>query len=268
LVTIIRKSIFLFLGLSWVTAPALASGEGSEPTPEFLDAAFSAQDAARVAAGFSDTAPVETPGNPLADMAAAADLVFLGTVSAQAYRYDERGTPSTHTTFSISRRLRGEHVPGEITLVQRGGPSRSGDRILMVSDARYFNVGEDEVLFVDLDPGNPLAALRTRVLNRFRIYEGRVYDEDGYGVTFIPMGGGAYRLELSAARSLAQRFWRIHIGSHWLEKRFEDEGETSPDSTGAVAVAAQESLRTGDQPVPPEALHVDTFSALIEAAGE
>jgi hypothetical protein len=248
--------------------PALASGEGSEPTPEFLDAAFSEEDAARVAAGFSETIPADTSLDPLGNMTAEADLVFLGTVSAQDYQYDERGTPSTHTTFTISERLKGDYTPSEIILVQPGGPSQSGDRVMMVSDARFFNLGEDEVLFMGIDPENPVATLQTRVLNRFRIYGDRVFNEDGYGITFIPTDGGGYRLELSEVRNLAQRFSRIHIGSHWLEKHFKEKGEISPDSIGTVPAIAQQGLQAGDQAAPQGALHIDTFSALVVAAGE
>lgn len=228
--SLIRIIIVLASLGSWAsTAVAQASGEAGEPTPEAIDAAFTAEDAARVAAGFSDAATTRSLADPLDNMAGKADLVFRGTVVAQAYEYDIAGVPHTHTTFSITESLKGEHSSSQLTLVQPGGPARDGsDRVMMVSDAHYFNVGEEELLFMSLDPQNPYATRRVTVNSRFRILRDRVYTEDGYGVTVQPHAEGSYRLVLAGRRSAEQRFGRINIGPHRLDKRFV--GKDGPDS--------------------------------------
>ena len=181
------RRIVVFLLLSCTTVPAWSAGEDAEPTPEYLDATFSADDAARVAAGFSAAIVAVPTGDQLGSMTAAADLVFRGTVVAQAYQYDADDIPSTLTTIAVTQRLKGEYASDELTLVQPGGPSRlDGDKLMVTSTAQYFNVGEEEILFMGLDPENPVQALQATVLNRFRIYEDHIFNEDGNGVTVVP----------------------------------------------------------------------------------
>jgi hypothetical protein len=64
---------------------------------------------------------------------------------------------------------------------------------------------------------------------------------------------------------MAEHFRRIHIGSHWLDKQFTDEYRTTPDgSGGSPEVATTPSTASPDQP---PAVDVDTFAALVAAAG-
>ena len=262
------RRIVLFLLLSCGTLPAWAGGEDAEPTPEYLDATFSADDAARVAAGFSAAIVAVPAGNLLESMTAAADLIIRGTVASQAYRYDARDTPSTHTTFTIAQRLKGELPADEITLVQPGGPSRlDADKLMMTSTAQYFNVGEEEILFMHLDPANPIPALQATVLARFRVYENRVYDEDGYGVTVAPLGGGAYRLQLVPVRSAAERFQRINVGSHWLYRHSVDEDEGGISLDASIPPEPRGAALAGGPQGVPDSVDADTFSALIQATG-
>lgn len=244
--------ILMSFGLSGVTAFAQPQGEAGEPTPEAIDAAFTREDAARVAAGFSDGPAGASFVDPLGDMVEAADLVFRGTVVSQTYEYDAAGTPYTRTIFSIMEALKGEHPASQVTLVQPGGPSRNdSDRVMMVSDAQYFSVGEEELLFMDLDPQSTHATRQATVLSRFRILQDRVYNEDGYGVRVEPLGAGAHRLGLNDRRSDEQRFGQINIGPHRLEKRFAGKDRSSLDDAdplqGEVA----------------DAVDVESFSELI-----
>ena len=186
--TFSRTALAIFLILSWHIAVAQINGEEGEPTPEYLDATFTSEDAARVAAGFSDQIIGDSSADPVGDMTNAADLVFRGSVLSQTYVYDAAGTPSTHTTFLIMELLKGDHQSDEITLVQPGGPSQfDSDEVMMVSTARYFNVGEEELLFMGLDPESQVESRRATVLSRFRIYENKIYNEDGHGVIVVPL---------------------------------------------------------------------------------
>lgn len=247
--------LLIALGLSGTVAIAAPGGEAGEPTPEALDAAFSAEDAARVAAGFSAETAGEIIVDPLAAMVDLVDLVFRGVVVSQSYEYDAAGTPFTRTIFSISEALKGEQSSGQVTLLQPGGPSSTdSDRVMMVSDAQYFNVGEEELLFMNLDPGSEYETLRATVMSRFRILGERVYNEDGFGVRLEPLGHGAHRLALDQQRSEDERFTRITIGPHSLDKRFV--GRDGRPRGGTPGRAAD------PQPVA-DALDIETFSEIL-----
>ena len=71
--------------------------------------------------------------------------------------------PQRILPFSISEKLKGEGTKNQLTLVQRGGPAQNDpDKIMMTSHAHYFNVGEEEVLFLETDPvtTSPFSARR------------------------------------------------------------------------------------------------------------
>ena len=192
--TLVRASLVICLGILGTAVSAQPHGEATEPTPEALDAAFTRGDAARVAAGFTKGTGINSSADPLASLAMQADFVFRGNVVAQTYEYDARGTPFTRTTFVITEALKGEHVASQLTLVQPGGPSRDRDIGTMVADAQYFNVVEEELMFVNLDPDNQRETKRVAIMNRFRIHENKVFSEDGFGVIVEPRQDGSYRL--------------------------------------------------------------------------
>jgi hypothetical protein len=262
LVAYLRTALLIFLGLPGNIAVAQVNGEEGEPTPEYLDATFTSEDAARVAAGFSDRIMAEPSTDPLENMGDAADLIFRGTVLSQTYAYDAAGIPSTHTTFLITEQLKGNHQSDEITLVQPGGPSQlDSDEVMMVSTARYFNVGEEELLFMGLDPESQVESRRATVLSRFRIYGDKIYNEDGYGVIVVPLDGGTrYRLVHSPDRNPHARFRRINIGSHRLNKQFGEENTSSTDvserNTGAGRAGSGNNGYS-------DSADIDAFSALI-----
>lgn len=261
---IIKIILWIFLVLYWNLAVAQANGEQNEPTPEYLDATFTSADAARVAAGFSDALIEDVGEDVIGRMTSTADLVFRGVVQSQAYVYDERGIPSTHTTFSVTEQLKGNHPAAELTLIQLGGPAASGsDKVMMVSTSRYFNVGEEELLFADVVQEAEEQPEQLSVLFRFRIYENQVYDEDGYGIILEPLvGGTGHRLMKSHNRNPAQRFSRINIGSHWLNKQFSGKNN-SPDSSEGTSGAVGVALAADEGNSYSESVNIDTFGALL-----
>jgi len=142
--------------------------------------------------------------------------------------------------------------------VQEGGPSRDDPRrAMMVSSSQHFNIGEEEVLF--LGSGNARAASsraqidpdysgpeKVNVQQRFRVYQGKLYDDDGHGVIVEQVArGGGHRLRLTHSRNPARRFGEIHVGKMVLKKHFVDRadepedfanGETTPTSTAQPGV--------------------------------
>ncbi len=257
-----RVTTCLLLSLACSTASA-QPGEALEMSPEARDAAWSSADAAREAALFSNTASGTAQTSlTLRDGAAAADFVFSGRVTAQSYVYDNAGRPYTHTTVRIDDKLKGSYAGPELTLVQEGGPARdSEDNIVLVSDAQYFAVGEDELLFVDLDLANPVATQRVTVRQRFRIYSGQVFGVDGHGVLLQSSARSAgHTLSWSNDRHPATRFSQFRIGNHTLTKHFRapatqsTAGEPGPPQARAAAPGYQSSV------------DIDTFSASISAA--
>jgi hypothetical protein len=260
LVTFSRTALAVFFVLPWNIAVAQINGEEGEPTPEYLDATFTSEDAARIATGFSDQIIGDSSADPVGDMTNAADLVFRGSVLSQTYVYDAAGTPSTHTSFLITEQLKGDHQSDELTLVQAGGPSQTdSNKIMMVSTARYFTVGEEELLFMNLDSESPAESRQATVISRFRIYEDKIYNEDGYGVVVVPLDGGRqYRLLQSRDRNPDDRFRGINIGPHRLNKKFGRESNSSTDANGTVGARRGNGGNSHS-----ERTDVDTFSALI-----
>ena len=231
-------------------------GEENEPTPESLDATFTSADAERVAAGFSSEVIEVKSADPVKNLSNAADLIFTGKVLDQSYFYDAAHSPSTHTTFSITNVLKGSYPSAELTLIQPGGPSKSGDTALMVSTTRHFSVGEEELLFVILDPDNVAEPNRITIESRFRIYENHIYNEDGYGVIMEPSG----KLTLSYDRHPSKHFNLIDMGSHSLFKRHSvDDNRDSgsgEESLGSVRSASNRKSYT-------DSMDLNTFSAII-----
>jgi hypothetical protein len=271
--------LVLILIVGGVSHPAVAqlAPEYLEPTPEELDAAHSAADAARDAALWSNKIIDRAQTDPLGSLAGSADLIIHGKVESQSYSYDDMGIPFTHTTIAVTSVLRGELADTLYTLVQEGGPSRENPkRAMMVSSSKHFNVGEEELLFLKLNTGVPSANSANRqhlepprtgpktvtVQNRFRIHEGKVYGEDGHGVIVESLRGGrGYSLRYTRTRNTAPRFTKIHIGDITLQKRFQNDDENAPDSADSAA-----PLVTGERSAAADlsqTASLGTFSAAI-----
>lgn len=247
----------LVLISGWAGAQPEPEGEAAEPSPEELDAAFTEEDAAREAAAWSDVVVDRGRPDPLEAMTASADLVFRGTVVSQEFVYDEKDLPWTHTTFAISETLKGSHSSPKITLIQEGGVSKHNpENIVIVSDAHYFNEGEAELLFLKLDPARS-GPRRSAIEKRFRIHDGKVYDENGRGVLLdVGEDGETRRLGLSRDRNPAPRFRQVHIGPHTLTKNF---GERH----GVPDIGGESPRERRDIPGYQSSVDIATFAAAI-----
>jgi hypothetical protein len=257
ILTYFRTAIIILLGLYWNI------GQASEPTNEELDAAWTAEDAAREAAqrihAVADTGPVDVLGK-LTDEA---DVIFLGTVQYQSVVYDAGGVPFTQTTFAVTDKLKGDISGNQFTLVQEGGPGQTdGAPAMMSSNSRHFNVGEEELLFLGAETGNGVRYVQTR----FRIFGGQVYDEDGRGVFVQAISGGKGNiLRLSADRNPDMRFSEIHVGPYTLYKNFDDLTDDYPDAAAdgeSVSPAASSAL-----PSYTDSATVGTLIAAIKQSG-
>ena len=232
LVTLTILGLFCTSGL---TQPA---GEFAEQSPEELDAAFSAEDAAREAASWSDAIIPRDNRPALSRITDESDLVFHGTVQSQTVVYDDKGIPFTHTTFSIRELVKGKLGTSEFTLVQEGGPDRTiPDKVLLVSTSSHFAVGEEELLFVKLDEATDSHIVQQRL----RVLQDNVYNEDGYGV--VVRDGPAHegpQLSLTSQRNPDDRFTTVRIGPHTLFKNARGHSaEAGEDfTTGREASAA------------------------------
>jgi hypothetical protein len=261
-VSYLRAALILLMSLHGHPATAQPVGEAAEPSPEELDAAFTSEDAAREAAAFSDAIIDQGAVDPLQEMTDAADLVFRGNVNSQSYVYDAGGVPYTHTTFVIAEILKGPYPDGEITLIQEGGPAQDrDDKILLVSSSLLFNLGDEELLFIDLDSNNPNARERATVNQRYRIFEGKVYSEDGRGITVerVERGSGR-RLVLSDDRHPSASFRQIRIGDHTLTRNFGRDSEqrdsvADPEQANARVASIVRSYT--------DSVDVETFSDAI-----
>lgn len=232
----------LSLTASGVAAQPLLAG--GELTPEQLDAAFTAEDARREAAGWSDETIERSPADPLAKMSAASDLVVRGTVTAQEVVYDAQDTPFTHTTLSISEVMEGSYPGAEITLVQEGGPAKhEPDNVLILSHTHYFTPGQEELLFLEINPESPHPHSRVVIKNRFGVLNGKVFNEDGRGLIYTETEDApGYKLSWSSDRNPHPRFTEFSIGPHEFSKQFEQhepEGESPGQRLSAPQTQAQ-----------------------------
>jgi len=225
----------LLAGLACSWAFAQSEGEDLEPSPEELDAAFTEADAAREASLWRDAIIDHSQPDPIAAMTSSADWVVRGRVTAQEFIDNDKNLPFTHTTIAVDDRLKGPNVPAEITIVQQGGISPSNpENIVMVSHAHYFTVGEEELLFIDVNP-EQTGHRRLVIEQRFRIYEGQVYDENGRGL-LLKAGDQerAFRLEVSRDRHPSPRFVHFNVGPHRLTKNFSSYAGPLDFRTGAT----------------------------------
>ena len=223
----IQLSAVLFLSLIANGSVAQPAGEAGEIPPEVLDANFTEADAAREASLWRERTVERTPADPLAEMSAAADLVVRGTVTGQEVVHDAGGTPYTHTTLDISEVLEGGYGGSEITVVQEGGPLRDKpDEVLILSHTHYFTPGQEELLFLQLNPDSPHPYSRVVIKNRFGVLNGKVFNENGRGLIYTEQEEApGYTLSLSRNRHPHPRFSDFKIGPHEFSKRFSERDE-------------------------------------------
>jgi len=236
-----------------VAVSAQPLGEESEPSPEFLDQNFSAEDARRLEEAIEagrNQLPAE-PVSPLRHMLDSADVAFVGMVVNRTYSYDANDVPWTHITFLVTEGIKGVTAGEEFTLIQEGGPTRSGDGGVMVSTSRHFSLDEENMLFVELAESTPDSPMQ--VMGRFRILNGRMYNEDGYGLLVDSSG----QMALSHDRHPDRRFVEIDMGTHKLYKEFGGNRRESDLATGEPVKV----LHSGPSYV--DSVEVDRFVELI-----
>lgn len=126
----------------------------------------------------------------IVSLTGAADLVIQGRVTKVEYKMSpaagsNRGIPFTFVSYDISRVVRGDPARKTITLRFIGGSDGQG-RFLQVSDMPLFQVGDEDILFVQGDSGTncPLVGC---IEGRFRVLNGAVYD--GYGAPVQRIAG-------------------------------------------------------------------------------
>ncbi|MEZ5573847.1 MAG: hypothetical protein R3E64_17805 [Halioglobus sp.] len=254
--------IFLVFGLQCGLAIGQPppNGEAYESSPEELDAAFTAEDAAREAARWSDAVIVRSTPDPLANMAASSDLVIRATVASQQVVYDASDMPFTHTTLSILEVLQGNYSADQITVIQEGGPAKNKpDNVIMVSDTHYFSEGSEELLFLALEPDSVYDTRKVAVKQRFCVQNGQVFDENGRGLIYTEtQQAPGYRLEWSKDRNPDSRFRDFRIGPHLFSKQFRDEAKGT-DSGGELPAQARRSVSPAYQ----ASMDVGAFSAAL-----
>jgi len=148
----------------------------------------------------------------LSAMTASANLVFQGRVASVDYRMlsagnNGRALPFTFVRYQISRVLHGETSTRTITLRFLGGSDGRG-RFLSVSDMPRFQVGDEDILFVQNNGTNcPLVKCMD---GRFRVHNGQLHDAHGSPVQSVANGrivsGGRPPAELLKFRYPAPSF--------------------------------------------------------------
>lgn len=239
------RKIAAILLIPLMSAWAVAQ-PNAELTPEQLDAAFTEEDAAREAALWSDEEIPRAPVDPLARMSAESDLVVIGTVTAQETVYDDRDIPFTHTTLAITEVVEGSYEGGLINVVQRGGPLKhKPENVLIGSHTHYFTPGEEELLFLALNPDSPHLESQVEIKNRFGILNGKVFSENGRGVIFTATEEApGYTLSFSRDRNPHPRFTDFKIGPHEFSKQFTQRGDRS-ESPGQGEAPGRAEKRPG-----------------------
>lgn len=147
-----------------------------------------------------------------------ADLVFEGTVTDIKYRQsrvespEHVALPHTFVTFDIHHVLKGDYAKDTICLRFAGGPAPDG-RVLKVSHVTLFDVGERSILFVRRN-GHAFCPLVGGAEGRFRIHEGKVYDETGHPLLWTSEAqfalGSSEELEEVQQNRIGERLFEQH----------------------------------------------------------
>lgn len=186
--------------------------------------------------------PVSQPD--LGDMAASADLVFRGTVVEVDYRDSEAtgnqpSLPHTFVTFSVQEVLAGQADGEMLTLRFLGGVNQNG-QVMYVDGVPTFDLGDEDVVFVSGN-GEAECPLVECSGGRFRLVEGRVYNE--FGQTVLEDERGALTFGKAAELAAARTFT---IGKEQFTRNIKP--EFSMDEGGALEIqqpAAGYHLDTG-----------------------
>ena len=129
----------------------------------------------------------ESPRKNLRTMTEESELIFQGVVSKVEYgmakgtESEDAELPNTYVTFQMESVEKGASSDGKnVTLRFLGGPAKDG-RILVVSNAPLFDVGERVMAFVSGN-GEAECPLVDCDKGRFRIVNNQMYTNDGQEV--------------------------------------------------------------------------------------
>lgn len=150
--------------------------------------------------GFLLPAPAlghEPPPDNFDGLTERAEAIVRSRVARVEYALSQAGGPTepalpfTYVTLEIQEVLKGRSVDGgTLTLRFLGGPFGDG-RFLRVLGAPMFDVGDADLLFV-AGNGASVCPLVSCGGGRFRMIDGRVYDEDGFELKVNPAGKVVY----------------------------------------------------------------------------
>ena len=143
-----------------------------------------------VSLALSGPALSATLGSPwsLRDAVGSAEAIFEGTVVEVSYRNsDDNGNKNpviahTFVTYQVGRVVRGGLSSDRVTLRIMGGWSPSTGRIMLMSHAPRFSVGNHDIVMVAKN-GQAACPLVLCGLGRFRIVDGYVYGNNGRSLT-------------------------------------------------------------------------------------
>jgi hypothetical protein len=117
------------------------------------------------------------PRPTLAEAAAAAPLIVMGTVVEQRYEFDSTGFLNTVTTLRVENAIKGETIPEQIEITHPGGPEPmpDGHGVLVVAEAfPPVFVGESAFFFLRPSGGpHPERYVQQPVSGQYPIVDGR-----------------------------------------------------------------------------------------------
>jgi hypothetical protein len=158
-----------------------------------------------VIVGWTTTGWAASPAGALSlkGMMTQADLVFRGTVEQIEYRLSEPTGPTqvrlpyTYVTYRIDQVVHGK-APGPLVILQfLGGLNEKTGRYMATSQTPQFNVGDQDILFVQGNTARP-SPLVGNQQGRLRVIAEQVYTETGRAVLLAHGGtlwvGARYRL--------------------------------------------------------------------------
>lgn len=171
------------------------------------------------------------------------DLIFEGTVTEIKYRQskvtspDHVSLPHTFVKFEVHHVLKGNVAKDTIWLRFLGGQADDG-RVLQTSNTTLFDIGERSLLFVRRN-GQSACPLVGASEGRFRIHDGRVYNESGRPLLWTSEG----QVDFGPSEDLDE-VRKNQIGSQSMELRQvveRDPNESGPSPKSLLEAASMQA---------------------------
>jgi hypothetical protein len=175
-----------------------------------------------------------------------ANFVFQGVVTQVEYRLSDKSPdgapqlPYTFVTYKIEELLKGESQVKSVTLQFLGGPHSNG-KILKVMGAPFFDVGDQDILFVS---GNSqsICPLLGCEGGRFRLINNQVFNDLGHPQSLTETG------ELISGKRIPMQDVLVNqVGDHTVEYEI-SEGQEEPLDNQASKVAPATPAMPGLSP--------------------